>query len=135
MVDLITHAIVGYFVGGAGGIIGASVPDLSMIGHLWKAPEPEEPVPPLYHYCHSLLFVAIGFFLLGSGFALGNLSHLILDQFTHDERMAPRWLYPWKWHIGTSREWHFLNHTWWEGVMVAVCLIISSILLTNIGYL
>ena len=132
--DLITHAVVGYFVGGPAGIAGAVCSDLPMIKYALRIPGPTDDSPPFYAFTHSLVFVLIGLFAVGPGFAAGIFTHIFLDEFTHGDRFTPRWFFPFPWHSVGRKEWYFLSETWWKGLVIALCLILGAQLYTVIGY-
>ena len=116
--DIITHGIAGYCVGGTMGLIGGVLPDATLFS-IKRLKEPTK----LYKYAHSLWFLPL-FYMIEPLFFYGYLSHILIDIPTHNSNFSVSLFYPFTKDIRLTNEWEFNNLTFYMGFIWTIIIIL-----------
>jgi membrane-bound metal-dependent hydrolase YbcI (DUF457 family) len=121
--DAITHAAVGYALGGVAGAVAAVAPDVVLITRRrYKAP------PFTYRVTHSF-WLTVALSLLSPPAALGHASHIALDTVTHRGAFSQMPLWPIGPTVDGVGEWEWFNGAWWTGLIFACAIVGAACLL------
>ena len=100
-------------------VFGSLIPDITLLSGRKEHPD------SLYRTLHSLVPCAV-IGILCLPLALGLLSHVLVDVFTHSPRWAPRLFYPFNdFHLTYFSEWEFFSEAWmacWIVLLLILCL-------------